>query len=687
MVHVGGTATCEELAICTVCGEGYGELAPHTEKVEIEGTAPTATETGTSAKVVCEVCEEVLSEQETIPALNYVPVAGDIAETEDSTFGNVDVPSKTTVEFFAAGSLPTEMTYGEGQSVAIDNSFGYAGPAIRIQTASSGRGATLAMPYTGEQYKAYMEENGYTAVKVWMALGEVGGTLSSPAGSMIKVFGTERNKWVPVYLTVDQFVGTFGYRYKGEGASDASSFQADPTYNTIVYRANAYSAGITWALHIGTMEFVEYDFDHAHTGGTATCEKLAVCSICYQPYGELAAHTEGTPASCIAQAVCDVCGESYGELAPHTENVEIEGTKPTGTTAGLSDKLSCLVCNQVIQEQEVLPAYDFIVSNDALALVSSNKTNATFEYVTNANFPANFYNNVGYTGDAILVTAPSNQTNIKVTMPYNAEGYKAVAQLVGANAVKFTYLNATGSMSSSLGLFVSGGSYTKAWTTAVMDIDTFVSNFEGTDNVLTIRKAAWNNAYTFYIGNIELIKVADGEVVEHGAYGFTASEETLINVLDTATSIDYEKSFVANANLPTDGVDNTIGFTGDAVKVSAVPHNATFQIQMAYSADEYTALAAQGKFNAVKFSFMVKTAGDISSLKNNLATNMIGVAGYGRQTKSIEQNTWVTVTISVEDFVGSFDGSNRYQLFKSYIEVGATETFDFYFSDIEFVTI
>lgn len=80
-----------------------------------------------------------------------------------------------------------------------------------------------------------------------------------------------------------------------------------------------------------------------HTGGTATCTAKAVCSVCGESYGELAAHVAdsnyrynadghwtacaicGTPmsnqeahtggtADCQHKAVCDVCGQPYGEL-------------------------------------------------------------------------------------------------------------------------------------------------------------------------------------------------------------------------------------------------------------------------------------------------------------------------------------------------------------------------------------
>ena len=47
--HTGGTATCEDLAVCTACGESYGELADHVA-AEDDGDCTTA--------VKCAVCEE-----------------------------------------------------------------------------------------------------------------------------------------------------------------------------------------------------------------------------------------------------------------------------------------------------------------------------------------------------------------------------------------------------------------------------------------------------------------------------------------------------------------------------------------------------------------------------------------------------------------------------------------------------
>ena len=97
-----------------------------------------------------------------------------------------------------------------------------------------------------------------------------------------------------------------------------------------------------------------------HTGGTATCTAKAVCSVCGESYGELAAHVAdstykyngeghwtacaacGTPmstqeahtggtADCQHKAVCGVCGQPYGELdaSNHTGGIRWVQTAET----------------------------------------------------------------------------------------------------------------------------------------------------------------------------------------------------------------------------------------------------------------------------------------------------------------------------------------------------------------------
>ncbi len=119
-----------------------------------------------------------------------------------------------------------------------------------------------------------------------------------------------------------------------------------------------------------------------HTGGTATCTAKAVCSVCGESYGELAAHvadstyrynadghwtacaTCGTPmsnqeahtggtATCTALAVCDICGHTYGDLLPHDYRWVIDQEATTEAT-GLKHE-ECTVCGDKRSEGTEIP--------------------------------------------------------------------------------------------------------------------------------------------------------------------------------------------------------------------------------------------------------------------------------------------------------------------------------------------
>ncbi len=104
----------------------------------------------------------------------------------------------------------------------------------------------------------------------------------------------------------------------------------------------------------------------SHTGGTATCEHKAECTVCGKEYGEFARHTPnaddgdcttaitcsvcgdvttaanashtGGTATCERKANCSVCGKKYGAFARHTPNAD-DGDCTTAIT--------CLVCGEV----------------------------------------------------------------------------------------------------------------------------------------------------------------------------------------------------------------------------------------------------------------------------------------------------------------------------------------------------
>ena len=131
-------------------------------------------------------------------------------------------------------------------------------------------------------------------------------------------------------------------------------YQKDVTAHTLVKQTSE-------TQHQVKCESCEYKTEwENHTGGTATCTAQAVCSVCGEAYGELAAHvadsnykynadghwtacaTCGTPmsnqeahtggtADCQHPAVCDVCRQPYGELDAntHTGGIRWEQTAET----------------------------------------------------------------------------------------------------------------------------------------------------------------------------------------------------------------------------------------------------------------------------------------------------------------------------------------------------------------------
>ena len=108
---------------------------------------------------------------------------------------------------------------------------------------------------------------------------------------------------------------------------------------------NADDGDCTTAITCSVCGEVTTVANATHTGGTATCEHKANCSVCGKEYGELAEHIPnaddgdcttaitcsvcgevttvanathtGGEATCEHKANCSVCGKEYGELAEH----------------------------------------------------------------------------------------------------------------------------------------------------------------------------------------------------------------------------------------------------------------------------------------------------------------------------------------------------------------------------------
>lgn len=97
----------------------------------------------------------------------------------------------------------------------------------------------------------------------------------------------------------------------------------------------------------------------AHTGGTATCQAKAKCTVCGAEYGNLAEHTY-TVANCKTPATCTVCGATTGDVdtSNHAHTELKNAVAATTTTEGYSGDLYCADCGELLSQGHVLPVID-----------------------------------------------------------------------------------------------------------------------------------------------------------------------------------------------------------------------------------------------------------------------------------------------------------------------------------------
>ena len=159
----------------------------------------------------------------------------------------------------------------------------------------------------------------------------------------------------------------------------------------------------------------------AHSGGEASCTKKAVCQVCNQPYGGLAAHdydttkwvkidtghhghkckncnaidttskaphdwnsgTVTTPATCTTAGVktytCAVCSATKTERIDATGHTEVTdaAVEATCTEPGKTEGKHCSVCNAVLVAQKVVPAKGHTEVIDAAVEATCTKTGLT----------------------------------------------------------------------------------------------------------------------------------------------------------------------------------------------------------------------------------------------------------------------------------------------------------------------
>ena len=317
--HEGGAATCEEAAICTKCGESYGEALGH-KKGFTASVEPTCTETGLSSSQYCSVCGKVFVEAIVIPANGHswidatctaAKTCSVCGETEGDPLGHLfDAEGKC-----ACGHV-NALAVGEKNKILVTG-----------QTLNDYGLPISWVAFTAEEKAVY--------------------TFTGSDSALVFIFDAQLNLLC--------------------GGTGSATLEAGMY---LICIGNGKIGEINVAV-------AKTAAPHEHVWVDATCTAAKTCSVCGETEGDPLPHTEevvpGKAATCTETGLtdgkkCSVCGatllaQEEIPVIPHTEEVVL-GKAATCTEAGLTDGKKCSVCGETLLAQEEIPAlgHDYTVS-------------------------------------------------------------------------------------------------------------------------------------------------------------------------------------------------------------------------------------------------------------------------------------------------------------------------------------
>ena len=272
--HTGGTATCENKAICSVCGKEYGDLAEH---------IPNADDGDCTTDITCSVCGTVTTE-------------GENAHTGGTA---------TCTEKAICSSCGKE--YG---------SFGNHIYGTLINAVAEKHTQTELSPSVAAHYYCACGKY-FTEAKVETTLADLIGETPSHSYGAWKNDANSHWKECSCGKKSDE-----GKHIDANNNNMCDTCDRTTSSSGITPRpVHTHNYGMAWKTD-GANHWHECscgskkDFA-THSGGTATCQAKAKCTACQAMYGELAEH-KYSEATCTAKAKCVVCGNETGELATHT---------------------------------------------------------------------------------------------------------------------------------------------------------------------------------------------------------------------------------------------------------------------------------------------------------------------------------------------------------------------------------
>ncbi|WP_434309348.1 hypothetical protein [Hominifimenecus sp. rT4P-3] len=120
--HTGGVATCHSKAVCTVCGNGYGEIDPshHGGNTEVRGAKSAAcTKEGYTGDIYCMGCGKTIQAGTIIPATGHTLSKVDAKPATEAIPGNKEYYQCSCGMFFADAAGTVEITDIESMKIPV----------------------------------------------------------------------------------------------------------------------------------------------------------------------------------------------------------------------------------------------------------------------------------------------------------------------------------------------------------------------------------------------------------------------------------------------------------------------------------------------------------------------------------------------------------------------------------------